>query len=167
MTDGPQIDFYVLQEQSPGGRCKLACRIVEKAYQLGHRVYVRTGNADDTNVLDDLLWTFSQNSFVPHQLSIEGYSRESPVVIGEHPPSTENPDVVISVADDPVSDFLAYLLIVEIVATRVAGGVKMADRRTVLLDRPDQISLHDLHVVEIVLEKHIILTHKVDNPTCL
>ena len=115
MTTGPQIDFYVLQEQSPGGRFKLACRIVEKAYRLGHRVYVRTGNSDDTNVLDDLLWTFSQNSFIPHQLSTESDSRESPVVIGEHPPETEGTDVVISVADDPVSDFTAYLRIVEIV----------------------------------------------------
>ena len=117
MTISPQIDFYVLQEQSPGGRFKLACRIVEKAYRLGHRVYVRTGNSDDTNVLDNLLWTFSQNSFVPHQLSTESDSLESPVVIGEHPPAAEGTDVVISVADDPVSDFTAYLRIVEIVGS--------------------------------------------------
>ena len=115
MTDGPQIDFYVLQEQSPGGRFKLACRIVEKAYRLGHQVYVRTDNSDDTNVLDDLLWTFSQNSFVPHQLCTESKSRESPVVIGEHPPAAEGIDVVISVADGPVSDFTAYPRIIEIV----------------------------------------------------
>ena len=115
MTAGPQIDFYVLQEQSPDGRFKLACRIVEKAYRLGHRVYVRTGNSDDTNVLDDLLWTFSQNSFVPHQLSTENDSRESPVVLGEHPPAAEGTDVVISVADGPVSDVTSYLRIVEIV----------------------------------------------------
>ena len=115
MTDRPQIDFYVLQEQSSGGRFKLACRIVEKAYRLGHQVYVRTDNSDDTNVLDDLLWTFSQNSFVPHQLSTESDSRESPVVIGEHLPAAESTDVVISVANDPVSDFTAYPRIVEIV----------------------------------------------------
>jgi len=115
MATGPQIDFYVLQEQSPHGRFKLACRIVEKAYRLGHRVYVRTGNSDDTNVLDNLLWSFSQNSFVPHQLSTENDSRESPVVIGEHPPAKEGADVVISVADDPVSDFTAYPRIIEIV----------------------------------------------------
>ena len=115
MTVSPQIDFYVLQEQSLGGRFKLACRIVEKAYRLGHRVYVRTGNSNDTNVLDDLLWTFSQNSFVPHQLSAENDSRESPVVIGEHPPVAEGTDVVISVADDPVSDFTTYPRIIEIV----------------------------------------------------
>ena len=115
MTISPQIDFYVLQEQLPGGRFKLACRIVEKAYRLGHRVYVRTGNSDDTNVLDDLLWTFSQNSFVPHQLSTESVSLESPVVIGEHPPAAEGADVVISVADDPISYFTAYQRIVEIV----------------------------------------------------
>ena len=115
MTAGPQIDFYVLQEQSPDGRFKLACRIVEKAYRLGHRVYVRTGNSDDTNVLDDLLWTFSQNSFVPHQLSTESDSQGSPVVIGEHPSAAKGTDVVISVADGPVSDFTSYLRIVEIV----------------------------------------------------
>ena len=115
MTASPQIDFYVLQEPSTNGRFKLACRIVEKAYRLGHRVYVRTGNADDTSVLDDLLWTFSQNSFVPHQLSAEIDSRESPVFIGEHPPAAEGADVVISVADDPVSDFTTYQRIVEIV----------------------------------------------------
>ena len=115
MTAGPQIDFYVLQEQSPGGRFKLACRIVEKAYRLGHQVYVRTDNSDDTNVLDDLLWTFSQNSFVPHQLCTESEPRESPVVIGEHPRTAEGIDVVISVADDPVSDFTEYPRIVEIV----------------------------------------------------
>ena len=115
MTAGPRIDFYVLQEQSLGGRFKLACRIVEKAYRLGHQVYVRTHNSDDTNVLDDLLWTFSQNSFVPHQLSTEIDSRESPVVIGEHPPAADGADVVISVADDPVSDFTEYPRIVEIV----------------------------------------------------
>ena len=115
MTTGPQIDFYVLQEKSTGGRLKLACRIVEKAYRLGHRVYVRTGNSNDTNVLDDLLWTFSQNSFVPHQLSTESNSQESPVTIGEHPPEAEETAVVISVADGPVSDFTAYPRIVEIV----------------------------------------------------
>ena len=115
MTTSPQIDFYVLQEQLPGGRFKLACRIVEKAYRKGHRVYVRTGNSDDTNVLDDLLWTFSQNSFVPHQITTESNSRESPVVIGEHQPVAEGTDVVISVADDPVSDFTEYPRIVEIV----------------------------------------------------
>jgi DNA polymerase-3 subunit chi len=115
MTADPQIDFYVLQKNSPGGRFKLACRIIEKAYHRGHRVYVRTGNADDTNTLDNLLWTFSQNSFVPHQLSTESDSRESPVVIGEYQPATGGTDIVISVADAPVSDFTAYPRIVEIV----------------------------------------------------
>jgi DNA polymerase-3 subunit chi len=112
---GSQIDFYVLQKQSPGGRFKLACRIVEKAYRLSHRVYLRTGNSDDSKLLDDLLWTFSQNSFIPHELSTANNSRESPVVIGTCLSSEDNTDVVISVADEPVSDFTAYPRIAEIV----------------------------------------------------
>jgi DNA polymerase-3 subunit chi len=115
MLASPRIDFYVLQNQSPGGRFKLACRIIEKAYRLGHRVYVKTGNSDDAGVLNDLLWTFSQSSFVPHQLSAESDPSESPIVIGEQSPTVEGTDVVVSVSDDPIFNFTAYPRIVEIV----------------------------------------------------
>ena len=118
MNASPQIDFYVLQELSPDGRFKLACRIIEKAYRLGHQIYVRTSDPDHTNKLDDLLWTFSQNSFIPHQLSSESDSIDSPVVIGENLLTTEETDVVISVANDPVSNFTAYPRIVDIVGCK-------------------------------------------------
>jgi DNA polymerase-3 subunit chi len=144
MNASPQIDFYVLQEQSPDGRFKLACRIIEKAYQLGHRIYVRTSDPDHTNKLDDLLWTFSQNSFIPHQLSSESNSIDSPVVIGENLLATEETDVVISVADDPISNFTAYPRIVDIVGCKDDEKASGRDRFRYYRERGVEPNTHQI-----------------------
>ena len=144
MNASPQIDFYVLQEQSPDGRFKLACRIIEKAYRLGHRIYVRTSDPDHTNKLDDLLWTFSQNSFIPHQLSSESNSIDSPVVIGENLLATDDTDVVISVADDPVSNFTAYPRIVDIVGCKDEEKASGRDRFRYYRERGVEPNTHQI-----------------------
>ncbi|MEZ5578324.1 MAG: DNA polymerase III subunit chi [Candidatus Competibacteraceae bacterium] len=48
------------------GRCS-ACRLADKAYGLGHTVYLFTASEARAAALDDLLWTFRQDSFVPHE----------------------------------------------------------------------------------------------------
>ena len=93
MTNSPRIDFYVLQNQSPNGRYKLACRITEKAYLSECKIYLRTNNIEESQLLDDLLWTFSQSSFVPHDLNGEADSKPSPVLIGIEPPKNETIDI--------------------------------------------------------------------------
>jgi DNA polymerase-3 subunit chi len=78
----PRIDFYVLPGQSPSARELLACRLAEKAYQLGHRVYIHVTSAEQAQRLDDLLWTFRQGSFVPHCLGPITGCEVPPVIIG-------------------------------------------------------------------------------------
>lgn len=78
----PRIDFYILPEQKPDGRDLLACRLAEKAYSLGHNVYIHTVSAEQGQRLDDLLWTFRQGSFVPHSLYPTDADDLSPVLIG-------------------------------------------------------------------------------------
>lgn len=83
----PRIDFYLLPDHSPHGRSLLACRLAEKAYSLGHRVYIHAVSAEQARALDDLLWTFRQGSFVPHALYPVLDAEPPPVLIGweEHP----------------------------------------------------------------------------------
>ncbi len=61
----------------------LACRLCEKAYLQGYRVYLHTTSAEQAQRLDDLLWTFRQGSFVPHTLYPPSDDDAfSPVLIG-------------------------------------------------------------------------------------
>jgi DNA polymerase-3 subunit chi len=63
-----QVDFYVLNGTAPQERLKYVCRLAEKAYLRGLRVAILGQSAEDVRALDDLLWTFSDHSFVPHQV---------------------------------------------------------------------------------------------------
>lgn len=62
-----QVDFYVLAGSDPADRLRFACRLVEKAWLKRHRVRVQFDSGGDLEAFDQMLWTFSDRSFVPHR----------------------------------------------------------------------------------------------------
>lgn len=67
-----RVDYYILNQGDLKQRALFACRLVEKAFNLGHRVYVHTSNQAETEQLDRLLWSFSPESFLPHSQQGDG-----------------------------------------------------------------------------------------------
>jgi DNA polymerase-3 subunit chi len=63
-----RVDFYVLKSSNAKQRWVFACRLVEKAYLRDLRVVVVTDTPADAKALDDLLWTFNERSFIPHDI---------------------------------------------------------------------------------------------------
>lgn len=61
-----RIDFYVLQSDQPREADTFACRLAEKAYRAGLRVLLAVDNRARAGELDQLLWTFREDSFLPH-----------------------------------------------------------------------------------------------------
>ncbi len=78
----PRVDFYILPDADEHQRQTYLCRLVDKAYRLGHRVWIHTPAADHAAALDERLWTFSQASFVPHERA-QASEPDSAVVLGE------------------------------------------------------------------------------------
>src|SRR5688572_11838026 len=60
-----RVDFYVLSADAPDARLRYACRLAERAVEQGCQVYIQT---PDVQRLDDMLWTFSDGSFLPHEV---------------------------------------------------------------------------------------------------
>ena len=111
----PRIDFYVLPDQKENGRALLACRLADKAYGLGHTVYVFTASEARAAALDDLLWTFRQDSFVPHERYPLMGEEGSPVLVGTAAPATVEAQVLINLADALPEGFERYDRVVELV----------------------------------------------------
>jgi len=63
----PEASFYILKTDSLSERFIFACKLIEKAYRCGEFCYVYTDSAQQSQQLDDQLWTFRENSFIPHQ----------------------------------------------------------------------------------------------------
>ncbi len=77
-----RVDFYLLKDEQPEAPWLVACRLLEKAYYKGHQVFAFCKNQQDAEKLDELLWTFKEESFVPHNLQGEGPEPPPPIQIG-------------------------------------------------------------------------------------
>ena len=95
-----RVDFYVLSQHGPRERHSFACRLAEKAYRLDNTVYIHAGSQEVAEQLDDLLWTFRDGSFVPHDLLSAAVDRDSPVTIGCDIGPAEPRDLLINLCDD-------------------------------------------------------------------
>jgi len=75
-----QVDFYILPSADPLARLDFACKLSEKAWRLGHRVYIHCSDAAQRDDLDARLWRFKGESFVPHGAAKD--DQDAPVVLG-------------------------------------------------------------------------------------
>lgn len=108
-----RIDFYLL----PGNESAwpYACRLAEKAYRQGRKVFLSTDTAEEAARLDDLLWTFRQGSFVPHRL-VSGNTDAGPcpVAVGQAPPLGFD-DVMINLGSSVPETFSRFRRVIELV----------------------------------------------------
>ena len=117
MTNGLsncRIDFYIPTAKSADCQITLACRVTEKAFIAGFKIYLWCEGADQMEKIDKQLWTFSQCSFIPHKIS-DSYNNSVPVIIGESIPEDDNIDAVISIIDKPITAFKRFARVAEIV----------------------------------------------------
>lgn len=92
----PRVDFYVLEGRSQDGLLRQACRLAEKAWQMGHRVYIATPSAEATRQIDELLWTFRPDSFVPHGRYPETGGNDLPVLVGHNNQPDDGAEVLVN-----------------------------------------------------------------------
>lgn len=99
-SDALRVDFYVLQEASAAGRLKLACRLAEKAYLAAQVALVWHTDPHELKEFDDLLWTFMDGSFVPHEMLSAGTASDTPVLLNAGTPPPRAVDIIINLAPE-------------------------------------------------------------------
>lgn len=78
-----RVDFYILPDTDEDRRQVYLCRLVDKAYRLGHHVWIHVPEASRAAALDDRLWSFNQGSFLPHERAgDDDADPDCPVVLG-------------------------------------------------------------------------------------
>lgn len=111
-----RVDFYLIANEEAQARWLLACRLLEKAYTKGHRVYVHCTNQNDAELLDELLWTFRDDSFIPHHLQGEGPEPPPPVQIGYANEPRGFNDILLNLTDEIPAFFTRFKRVMELVS---------------------------------------------------
>jgi DNA polymerase-3 subunit chi len=90
-----RIDFYTLGKPYPGDRFHFACRLIAKIRRQGLRVLVHCPDANQARAFDRLLWTFEDQSFLPHGLIGQVDPELTPVLISPNgQPESEHQTLV-------------------------------------------------------------------------
>jgi DNA polymerase III subunit chi len=100
-AEGLRVDFYVIEDAAPPARLKVACRLAEKAYLASQRALIWHTDRAELAALDELLWTFADGSFVPHEWLTSNAAAEAPVLLSAGTPPAEAFDFVVNLAADP------------------------------------------------------------------
>jgi DNA polymerase III subunit chi len=139
-----QVDFYILGKQSTGDRFTLACRLAGKAWQQGKRVYLHTNSDAESRHLDRLLWTFRQDSFIPHSI-FEGADPElNPVLIGHQDDVGEEHDVLVNLATEVPQFFSRFNRVAECIDHDTEIKKTGRDRYSFYRDRGYPLNTHEI-----------------------
>ncbi len=138
----PRVDFYVLPEKLT--RNRFACDITGTACHQGNTVYIHAASADSAVIMDDLLWTFRDISFIPHVLSGQDASADYPVIIGWKNEHAGEQQVLVNLTAEIPECAGGFARIVEIVTDNEADRQAARQRYREYRDRG--YDLHD-HVL--------------------
>jgi DNA polymerase-3 subunit chi len=113
-----RVDFYLLRQSGVESRYAFACRLAEKAYRLDNTVQIHTATEQDARRIDDLLWTFRDGSFVPHNSTTESTSAQpAPVQISSGESDVAPRDLLINLCDEIPAFAGAFPRVAELVSS--------------------------------------------------
>lgn len=108
-----RTDFYYIPDED---HLRFACRIAQKAFENKHQAYIHTDSDADAEHINKLLWTFQQNSFIPHALIGEHQDNPPPIEIGTGEKPKHHNDILINLSNN-IPDFAKqFERIIEVVA---------------------------------------------------
>lgn len=89
MTD---IRFYHLQRSSIESALPL---ILEKALERGMRAHIRVPDKDAATRMDQVLWTYKPEGFLPHGIEGDPELSDHPIIISDQPENINKADVIV------------------------------------------------------------------------
>jgi DNA polymerase-3 subunit chi len=110
-----QVDFYILKNAQITHNEQFACLLVEKAFKKGHKVHIHTTDNNQTARMDRLLWTYSDQSFLPHVTMDDELQQETPINISHNQDKASISDVLINLRSEVPSFYKQFNRVAELV----------------------------------------------------
>ena len=134
-----KVDFYILPSADPLARLDFACKLTDKAWRLGHRVYLHCSDAGQREELGARLWRFRGEAFVPHG-PVED-DPDAPVALGIGDDPGQHQDLLVNLDLRIPEFFKRFARVAEIVVEDPA--IRLAARESFRFYREQGYPLQD------------------------
>lgn len=109
-----RIDFHTNVADS----LAYTCRLVRKARHAASesRIVILLKDKHALNKLDEVLWTFSAQDFLPHAAAEDALAAQSPVILTDDPALAPHHDILINLSGEVPASFAQFERVFEIVS---------------------------------------------------
>ena len=97
----PRADFYLIAKpRFRDDPLLLVCELARRAFESGQPALILARSADQADALDEKLWEFDEQAFIPHQLAGDEDDAITPVLIVAPGATTADRALVINLRDE-------------------------------------------------------------------
>jgi DNA polymerase-3 subunit chi len=108
-----RVDFYQLNPQQHN-QDRVVCQLCQKAYDSNQKTLLLTQSPEQTAHLDRQLWTFNDDSFVPHDTD-RSAEYPSPILIHDQPDPQGERQLLINLSSTIPAYFAQFERVIELV----------------------------------------------------
>lgn len=139
-----KIDFHILNDGSGLKSLRYACKVVASSHQAGKKVFIQTNTQEEANQLNDLLWTYEDDSFIPHALFDPSDTTPPPVQIGysTSPPKPEG--ILLNLSSQIPGFYQSFEQLIEIVFSDPVMQQLARDRYKTYRDSGHELTTHKI-----------------------
>ena len=118
-----RVTFYLLDSQGQNAE-QFACRLIDKAWRGGLPMHIHTFDESSCKSMDQLLWSWREDSFLPHGIISETQgstpenlllAKQSPITLGFNNPALELKRLLINLSPDVPEFFKDFSRVCEVV----------------------------------------------------
>ena len=139
----PRADFYLIAK--PRFRAeplRLVCELARKAHDAGLWTLVLARDREQAEALDDLLWSFDEDAYVPHQLAGDEEDDLTPVLIATPDMDVPLRPLLINLRDDAVDG--GFERVLEVVPADESARGPLRERWKQYKARGFEVNKHDM-----------------------
>src|SRR5690606_18921051 len=111
----PKVNFYLLKQAGAQARNLLACKLADQQSRQGQQVYLWLDSAAQASEMDQLLWSFAPESFVPHALRTDPAQASAAVLVGHDPVPPATTSCLLNLTGEPAQTLAGITAIAEFV----------------------------------------------------
>lgn len=138
-----KVNFYLLKNGESSEQYVFACRLCEKILSQQLKAYIHTDTLEQAQYLDDLLWSYRPESFLPHCLIDTDVDEDVNIVIGYADKNQKDFDVLVNLSQEIPEFHTNFSRIVEIIPANDESKAQGRLRWKRYKDAGNELETHD------------------------
>ena len=138
-----RASFYLLANPDAGTYLQTACKLAEKAVASGQPLFIQTRDESQARELDEWLWSYRPESFLPHHRLGDGPFIDAPVLLGGNPPPGRQ-GICLNVSNAAIAGLAGFQRVLELVGPEADARQSARERWRSYQQQGFSLDKHDL-----------------------